>query len=544
MNLIENEWIPVRRRSGGVARIAPWQLTDGFAEDPFVQIAAPRPDFNGALVQFLIGLLQTCFAPEDAREWRQRLRHAPTSGELKTAFVPVAARFDLDGNGSRFLQDLTLAEEIAALEPAAREERTKHIDNIFIEVPTGKTLEDNTDLFVKRGQIAALCQACAAAALLTLQTNAPSGGQGHRTSIRGGGPLTTLVLAGSLWATIWSNVLDSRSFFNVTGNPARNAPADQFPWLGASRTSEGGRGTTPEDAHPTQVFWAMPRRIRLMFCEGQAKCDLCGGADIRFVRQYQTKNLGVHYTGPWRHPLSPYFVAQDGTPSAVHPQPGGIGYRHWLGLVQGIADGRTKREPAAVVERYVVEQYLLTGSDDLRLWAFGYEMDNMKARCWHESIMPLVLCPEEIREGFAFHVTGIVKSAELAATETRRQLTKALFKRGGDVKGDLSFIAARYWQVTERGFYALLPQVREALRDRADVTAILEEWHKALVDTAQRIFDDVSQTGAFDAADPKRIALAWRDLQNAIRGRKMRQTLGLPDKHSKKARVGKRTEGR
>jgi CRISPR system Cascade subunit CasA len=528
MNLIENEWIPVRRRSGEVARIAPWQLTDGFAEDPFVELAAPRPDFNGALVQFLIGLLQTCFAPEDAREWRQWVRHAPTPGELKTALVPVAAHFDLDGTGSRFLQDLTLAEEIAALEPAAREERTKHVGNIFIEVPTGKTLEDNTDLFVKRGQITALCQACAAAALLTLQMNAPSGGQGHRTSIRGSGPLTTLVLAGFLWATTWLNVLDRRSFLNATGNPARDAPADQFPWLGASRTSEGGRGTTPEDAHPTQVFWATPRRIRLMFCEGQAECDLCGAADIRVVRQYWTKNLGVNY-----------FVAQDGTPSAIHPQPGGIGYRHWLGLVQGIADGKTKREPAAVIERY-----LLTGSDGLRLWAFGYEMDKMKARCWHESIMPLVLCPEEIREGFAFHVTGIVKSAELAATETRRQLTKALFKRGGDVKGDLSFITARYWQETERGFYALLPQVREVLRDHADVTATLEGWHKTLVDTAQRIFDDVSQTGAFDAADPKRIALAWRDLQNAIRGRKMRQTLGLPDKLSKKARVGKRTEGR
>jgi CRISPR system Cascade subunit CasA len=276
-----------------------------------------------------------------------------------------------------------------------------------------------------------------------------------------------------------------------------------------------------------------------MFCEGQAECDLCGAADVRIVRQYQTKNLGVNYEGPWRHPLSPYFVSQDGTPSAIHPQPGGIGYRHWLGLVQGIADGKTKREPAAVVERY-----LLTGSDDLRLWAFGYEMDNMKARCWHESIMPLVLCPKEIRGVFAFHVTAIVKSAELAATETRSQLRKALFKPGGDVKGDLSFITARYWQETERGFYALLPQVRQVLRDHADVTATLEGWHKTLVDTAQRIFDDVSQTGAFDAADPKRIALAWRDLQNAIRGRKMRQILGLPGKLSQKARVGKRTEGR
>ena len=342
-----------------------------------------------------------------------------------------------------------------------------------------------------------------------------------------------MVLANSLWVTTWLNVLERRGFLSTTGNPARDAPADQFPRLGPTRTSEGGRGTTPEDAHPTQVFWAMPRRIRLMFSNGQAECDLCGAADTRFVRQYQTKNHGVHYSGPWRHPLSPYSLGQDGSPNAIHPQRGGIGYRHWLGLVQSFDDGRGKQEPAAVVERY-----LRTGSDDLRLWAFGYDMDKMKARSWHDSIMPLLVCPTDIRESFAFQVSAIVKSGKLAASETRRQLKKALFRSGSDAKGDLSFISGRYWQETEPGFYALLPRVREVLRHHADVTAILEDWHKTLVRTAERIFDDVSQTGAFDAADPKRIALAWRDLQKAIHGKKMRQTLGLPDKPPKNARVG------
>jgi len=258
MNLIENEWIPVRRGSGKIARIAPWQVTDRFAEDPFIQLAAPRPDFNGALVQFLIGLLQTCFAPEDQREWRQRLRQAPTSEELKKAFLPVAPHFDLDGKGPRFLQDLTLGKEIEELESAAQEDRTRPIGDILIEAPTGKTLRDNTDLFVKRGRVESLCPACAAAALLCLQTNAPAGGQGNRTGIRGGGPLTTLVLADTLWATSWLNVLERKVFLNATGNSDRDAPGDQFPWLAPTRTSEGGRDTTPEDAHPTQVFWAMP----------------------------------------------------------------------------------------------------------------------------------------------------------------------------------------------------------------------------------------------------------------------------------------------
>lgn len=538
MNLIEDNWIPLRRRSGKLARIAPSQLTADFAEDPFIEFAAPRPDFNGALAQFLIGLLQSCFAPADQREWRRWLRQPPAPEQLKQAFLPVALAFDLDGNGPRFLQDLTLSQEIAALGPGAQEERLRPVSDLFIDSPTGKTLDDNTDLFVKRGRVNALCLPCAATAVFTVQTNAPAGGQGNRTSIRGGGPLTTLVLGDSLWATTWLNVLDRSAFLKATGNSARDALADSFPWLGPTRTSEGGRSTTPEDAHPAQVFWAMPRRIRFRFSVEQTECALCGQADTAFVRQYQTKNLGVNYTGPWRHPLSPYFVAQDGTPNAIHPQPGGIGYRHWLGLVQGIDDGKVKREPAAVVERYLREP----DSDDLRLWVFGYDMDNMKARCWYDGSMPLPFCPKDIRETFAFHVKTIVQSAGLAASATRAQLKKALFKPGVDVPGNLSFIAGRYWQETESPFYTLLPRVRQVLREHGDAIAILEEWHKTLVKTAERIFDDVSQTGAFDAADPKRIALAWRDLQKEMHGRKMRLTLGLPDKPSKTVRVGQRKE--
>lgn len=543
MNLIEDNWIPLRRRSGKLARIAPWQLTADFAEDPFIEFAAPRPDFNGALAQFLIGLLQSCFAPEDQREWRRRLRQPPTPEQLKQAFLPVAPAFDLDRNGPRFLQDLTLQQEIAALGPAAQDERLRPVSDLFIDSPTGKTLDDNTDLFVKRGRINALCLPCAATALFTLQLNAPTGGQGHRTGIRGGGPLTTLVLVDSLWAdslwvTTWLNVLERSNFLSTTGNPARDTPADLFPWLGRTRTSGEDRATTADDAHPAQVFWGMPRRIRLMFSNGQADCDLCGTADNLSVRQYLTKNLGVHYAGPWRHPLSPYFVGSDGTRSAVHPRQG-VGYRHWLGLVHGTEEAKGKREPAAVVERY-----LRAGSDDLRLWAFGYDMDKMKARCWYDASMPLPFCPEDIREAFAFHVKAIVQSAGLAASATRAQLKKALFRPGVDVPGDLSFITSRYWQETESLFYALLPRVRGVLREHGDAIAILEEWHKTLVKTAEGIFDDVSQTGAFDAADPKRIALAWRDLQKEMHGRKMRQTLGLPDKPSKTVRVGQRKERR
>jgi len=523
MNLIQDPWIPARRKSGKKEIIAPWQIADSFDRDPFIQLAAPRPDFNGALIQFLIGLLQTCFAPRDAHEWRSRLSHPPSAEQLRKACLDVASSFEISGDGPRFMQDLTLRGELEALEPAALQERVKPIGDLLIDVPTGKTLRENTDLFVKRGAVGALCPSCAATALFTMQTNAPSGGQGHRTGIRGGGPLTTLILADSLWAACWLNVLEGDIFLRLTGNPEKRAPAEQFPWLAPTRTSQEGRGTTPEDAHPIQIFWAMPRRIRLIFSEESDSCGLCATEAGTVVRSYLTKNLGTNYVGPWKHSLSPYYVAGDGMPSPVHPQTGGVGYRHWLGWVQSVSDGKTSREPAAVVERYLQQ-----ANDDLRLWAFGYDMDNMKARCWYDSCMPLTVCDARIQEDFAFHVAAIIKSADIVAFESRTRIREALFPKGCEVKGDLSFVSKRFWQETEPAFFAALPSLRELLRNESDVIPFLEDWHNVLVRTSQSIFNDLSQAGAFEAADPKRIALAWHHLRMALFGRKLKETLGLP----------------
>ncbi len=54
-NLLTTPWLPVRRADGASELIIPDRLTVNPA-NPIVALDAPRPDFNGALVQFLIGL--------------------------------------------------------------------------------------------------------------------------------------------------------------------------------------------------------------------------------------------------------------------------------------------------------------------------------------------------------------------------------------------------------------------------------------------------------------------------------------------------------
>jgi CRISPR system Cascade subunit CasA len=111
MNLIYDAWLPIRRKRGEEARIAPWEVTTRYDDDAVVALAAPRPDFNGALIQFLIGLLQTTCAPDSPRARREWLRQPPTPEELRTKFTEIAYAFRLDGDGPRFMQDLTLKPE-------------------------------------------------------------------------------------------------------------------------------------------------------------------------------------------------------------------------------------------------------------------------------------------------------------------------------------------------------------------------------------------------------------------------------------------------
>ena len=81
MNLIKDAWIPVIRAKSGRGVIAPWQIAE--LDDPVMELAAPRPDFQGAMYQLLIGLLQTGFAPEDFDDWLEYWSKPPDATLLR-----------------------------------------------------------------------------------------------------------------------------------------------------------------------------------------------------------------------------------------------------------------------------------------------------------------------------------------------------------------------------------------------------------------------------------------------------------------------------
>lgn len=526
MNLLNEPWMPVRHRDGSRRWIAPHQISD----PEIAAFDADRPDFNGALAQFAIGLLQTTTQMDTPIAWKQLFANPPDATTLESWFAPFRAAFEFDGDGARFMQDRSLK---------ADEGTVNEIGALLIESPGDSTLEKNIDHFVKRGQVGAMCPHCAASALLTLQINAPSGGAGHRTGLRGGGPLTTLIVSQQqqcLWHTVWLNVRERSVFLAQGGDSTKTAAHFMFPWLvdiGKIQKADGE--TAPIQVHPAHVYWAMPRRIRLDFDNASVgDCAICGRLSEQLVRQYVTKNYGLNYKGAWDHPLSPYYEAKEGW-LPLHPQPGGLGYRHWLAWILGLSSDKKQQRPARVVEHLLRRQQ---AGGQMRLWAFGYDMDNMKARCWYESTLPLyglADCERDAQRRIESEVRLWLAGAVMAASCLRGAVKDAWFS--GDARGDLSAIDASFWNRTEPDFYRQLKYLIETVRDDREVDALLvrEAWHRLLIKAAIDLFDnEFVGSGAIERQNPHRAAKAFQQLGRNLRGPKMRQALGLPQLEANK----------
>lgn len=477
-NLLTTPWLPIRRQHTGPGIIAPHQLTEAWNTDPVIALDWPRADFRIAALELLIGLFATACPPEDTNAWMDSWYAPPAPEALAAVFAPYAHAFDLDGDGPRFMQDHE--DLVSGPEP---------IERLLIEAPGASTVGNNTDLLVHRNRVGSMGRAAAAMALYTFQAWAPAGGAGNRTGLRGGGPMSTFALPASqasLWHMLWANV--------PLGDPPEPGDLPRiFPWLAPTIGSATGRTVTPETAHPLQAWWGMPRRIRLDFvpCDPAVPCGLTGQPDTVQISTWRQRPHGANYE-KWgdTHPLTPcYRVKPNAEILPLHPQPGGIGYRHWLGLV--VADGQGLRTPAPAITtwRDRAADVEAPRTPD-RLLAAGFDMDNMKARGFVESEMPLPAIPDA---GTRKRVDGLaedlVRAADLVASVLRRAVRDAVFSPGASVKLDwelLSTVREQLWDATDQAFHHAL--AREAARAGPGSGDERRDWHALLRRTALDLF--------------------------------------------------------
>ena len=490
-SLLTIPWIPVRFKDGSTGKLAPVNLTD----ENVVDIAATRADLQGAAWQFLLGLLQGSVAPKNRARWEDIWFDGLKADVLRRALEALEPAFQFGDETPSFMQDF---------EPLGSDKVP--LASLLPEIPGAQTTKFNKDHFVKRGVTERSCPHCAALALFSLQLNAPAGGKGYRTGLRGGGPMTTLIelleYQGNrqtpLWRKLWLNVMPQDS----AGMPLPDQYDESiFPWLAPTRTSElASAVTTPEQVNLLQAYWGMPRRIRLDFnTTHSGYCDLCGAESDELLSDMTVKNYGVNYDG-WKHPLTPYRRPLKEEESSgfysVKPQPGGLIWRDWLGLNQQGASESNAEYPALVVK--TIGAYHLKDAR-LGLWGFGYDFDNMKARCWYEHHFPLLLT-----ENIVPHLRNAVQTASRNLSLLRSALKEAWFADAKGARGDFSFVDIDFWHLTQDRFLTLIHDLESGL----SAEERLGQWQKNIWLFTRHYFDNHVFTNPYECADLKRTMLA------------------------------------
>lgn len=481
-NLLRERWIPFRRASGEIEWGNPSLISDRIETNPVVALATPRPDFDGALLEFLIGLLCALDLAEDESDWHKRWNSPPPAELLRERMDTLDAAFNLDGDGPRFMQD-SRAGDLASEAP-------EPIQDLLVNAK-------NSGVFVKPATVPCMGRPAAAMALITMQTYSPAGGRGYRTSVRGGGPLTTLVRPQEsgpehvlpLWHLLWANVETNEQLQRRAGTD--ELPTDLasiFPWMAPTRTSEPktGKSTTPENAHPLQAYFALPRRLRLEFRNEPGTCDLTGQGDERTVGEFRGKSYGVQYVR-WIHPLSPYYRGKEVNELLpVHGQPGGISWREWLSLLYGNVE--KGREPATVVAHFMNRRAERLEQRRLQLRVFGYDLTNAKARAWTDTSVPAFASAPARVADVARVADGAVLAAERVAYVLESAVAEAQYA-DDDVRGDTSHPKRELWSETEGDFYARVGVLVDATDFPEASQAFRESFRDLLRERALAIFD-------------------------------------------------------
>jgi CRISPR system Cascade subunit CasA len=459
-----------RLGSAATENVAVWQISDKFEELPIVLVHSERPDFRAAIIQFMLSVLQTCCPPRNGLEWRRWWVSPPSPEELRERFLPFAESFEFRSDGPSFMEDFDLGLK-GAVNP---------VGALLPESPGKNTAECNTDHFIKAGKISELCERCAALALYSLQVNAPAGGQGHRVGIRGGGPLTTFLLPpenkNTLWHMLWLNVF-------------REEPSSlpvAFPWMSKTFTSESDREVFPEPDRRMEAsaLWAMPRRMRLIrvVSDNETVCQVCSAKSEVIVRNFKTKGFGPKYSIKWRHPYSPYRT--DKKKQESFPLKGRVGrlsFRDWLGITMGEISEQKSISPAACVySLYQDGKVDAVDSPFLRIWAFGFDFDNMKARCWYDHEMPLLA---KIHQG-EFFTEGVKKLLSVFD-----EVLSNLSKSAAGILGTSERVGSELVSVSEPLFYRTLEQINRPTEDHKAFNDSLERWAEELLSESEKIFD-------------------------------------------------------
>ena len=439
MNLITDPWI----------RTKLCNLTPAQALNQNSVINWGRGDWDVSTRVFLIGLLQTAVVHDktlcpDEDIWN---RYYATPPDVTKWFLPFIENFGeltfedhdgFDGNEA----------PIAALLPESPGENATK--NKCSDIPQWK---EDTEKSLSLAE-----------ARIALYSDAIWGmrwGRGHRQGPRGESRMTTLVEpadGGTLWQQIWLNVLSYKRWKKISGVQPWDSH-QVFPWTNIQR-----KVATPEDTNALAIYWAMPRRIRLVIEESDE------------VRKFTRINGGTEYEG-WHHPLTPYQQTKTGETIALKISVNHIGYDLWAGIAM-IAWNNTILPK--IVSEYIERRW---NGDTLRIRACGWALGSSgETASWTEQVVPI------IADADPELVSRLLKTAE----SRKKKLSSALRKV---MKAHEKFYTNQLYSKTENLFY-------EHVRNHSE-----DKWDQQLLKLSRSIFDNAVEAykcDSYEAADARR----------------------------------------
>lgn len=581
-NLLTDAWIQVK------GRVKPITVSK-IVQPDILALDAPRADFNAALMQFLIGILQTVFAPKNPREWRKYFATPPDESEFQEKLDEIKPAFYLDGDGYRFMQD-TLAKKVGKKKP---------IEEMIFGAPGESGKEKNQDHFIKQSDISRICLPCCSSGILAANFFAEDGGQSYFPGMRGNGFISNLVCIderqsdASIWKNIWLNVLENselhikdeiiKNFFWCQDFPDKLAIENleklnqdckdlkiskkatkvkeekdrvdnKIKEIEAKTKSIKASMKTQvvfPDTNDIQVYWAWSRRYWIEVVDGVGRCDLCGQESEKLIEYFFKTNKGYKYPKEhWqnKHPLSPsqkFERTQYNKNNekyrdkmlALEMTANGLPYTYW----QNFIIQTEKQAPARVVSKYIRAQ---STEDKLIIWSFGYAMDSNSPLAWYESKTPLDFVKDEsCRKLIEAEIQRYVQASVKISDSRNGYLTNAIKSAWFDEDEDKnkgqkkSFIGNKSIEIgkcflnqTHDKFYQCIGQLYNQAKSLDDDTQIKlrTDWYRHIKEVTEHGFNQ----WAFKASiktNPKRIAIAHKQLMQNMNSKSLMQdTLGLP----------------
>ena len=534
-NLLCDSWIPVKTKYGELKTIKASEVV----QQEIIAIDAPRADFNAALMQFLIGLLQTVYAPESPRAWRSLYAQPPSEKELQEKFKDIQNAFYLDGDDRRFMQDSSIKGN------GNKTNILKLIPGIVGE----NTIDKNQDFFIKSSQISGMSLPNVILGLYLYQNYCLSetGGKNgrHHGSRRGRNTMTVLITKedGSLWENLWLNVIQKKTYKTIIKSGIVNS---HFEWM---NDKPNEKEKSDNDLNLNDIYWSMPRRVWINFSElKDGICDLTA-KKTKIVQNIYIKENGIEYKAKLsQHPLIAYSKDTDGL-HAIKIGPEGVNYGDWLSFIGSETASLNLLEH---INRRSLESIF-------KIFVCGYlnHPQQAKTLCWYQTKMPIYpLESEEHRKSLEIEINKYIQAANKISNPRSGYLSIAIRmawfgydydeekSKNKNKKPDPFYnkaskalydhpneIAKSFWNNTERRFYESIQRLydclnKSTLNDEKKV-GLRHEWYKFIRDEAIRLFNRWAFRSGIQN-NPKCIAKAYNQLMRNLDSNALNQdVLGL-----------------